>query len=239
MTHIVICDDEPLHLQHTHDLTTAYTAGKPVTIETVDAAATLLEKVDAGYCPDIAILDVELGGDSGIDLAKTLNQRCPSCQIIFLTAFSRYASQAYFADHTWFVVKSEIDTYLPLALERAFHVLEAGKEPEASILVRQRRAMQKVPVSQILYLERCTYRTRIVTTEDALFSTQAPAELLKDLPENRFIRCHQSFWVNRDKILSLARNDFHLIDGTVIPISRTYKKSAADLFCSTIKNRFV
>ena len=59
---------------------------------------------------------------------------------------------------------------------------------------------------------------------------QTPEELLSTLDDSLFIRCHQSFWVNRSKIFSLVGDSFHLIDGSEILISRTYKKEAAQAF---------
>lgn len=43
---------------------------------------------------DIAFLDIEMGGFSGLDLAKKCKDLCPTVNIIFVTGFSQYAMDA-------------------------------------------------------------------------------------------------------------------------------------------------
>ena len=42
-----------------------------------------------GPAPDIAILDIELGGKSGLQLAAKLNEQHPACQVVFLSSFQQ------------------------------------------------------------------------------------------------------------------------------------------------------
>ena len=231
MLNIVICDDTPVQLQYTHKLVSSYFSGKNITLFDFGSAEDLLSHISGGLLPHIAILDIELGTANGISLAKELNALCPGCQIIFLTAYSQYASDVYYAKHAWFVIKKDIEKYLPSALEKATSSAKTGMfEEEPWLLVKIRHTQQRIPVSSILYLERITYRTRIVTVNKEIVCGQAPKELLEHLPNDLFIRCHQSYWINMGKIFSQKANEFHLIDGTAIPISRTYKKSALEAF---------
>ena len=53
--------------------------------------------------------------------------------------------------------------------------------------------------------------------------------MLEELPDT-FIRCHQSFIVNRDYVRNVEGNQFLLSSGNVIPISKKYAKNVKDLF---------
>ena len=57
--------------------------------------------------PDIALLDIELPGRSGLDAAAELRQRLPSCQVLILTTFGRpgYLRRAMEAGAAGFLVK--------------------------------------------------------------------------------------------------------------------------------------
>ena len=44
---------------------------------------------------DVALLDIEMPGMSGIELAKRLKEICPDVNIIFATAYSEYALEAF------------------------------------------------------------------------------------------------------------------------------------------------
>jgi two-component system response regulator DesR len=57
--------------------------------------------------PDVALLDIELPGRSGLDAAAELRQRLPSCQVLILTTFGRpgYLRRAMEAGAAGFLVK--------------------------------------------------------------------------------------------------------------------------------------
>lgn len=230
MLKIVICDDEPRHLKNAHKLVLALLRDTAVRICGLSDPQELLSLLNTSYTPDIAILDVEMPGVDGITLARHINARCPDCRIIFLTGFQQYAPDVYLADHLWFVLKTSVEKYLPLALEKAVAELRGEGKERLSFTVRIQRTDRRVYVDEVLYLERVTYHTRIVTLQDSFFVTQAPAKLLAALPEGTFIHCHQSFWANSSKICSQIGNDFVLTNGSTVPISRAMKKAATEAF---------
>ena len=229
MVNIFLCDDIPMQLHCVRDLVADYTQQISAQIFCFEAPADLLAALGE-TTPDIAVLDIDLGRDSGIELAKQLNAACPNCQIIFLTAYSDYASEVYFAEHAWFVLKKDITKYLVPALDKALDTLSGGFHDVPALWVRKRRSVEKIPVSEVLYLERRGHQTAIVRLHGTELCRQAPEDLLSAMRDNPFIRCHQSFWVNRAKIFSLVGSSFHLIDGSEVLISRSYRKEAVRLF---------
>ena len=113
MLKIAICDDNEQHLQYTTSLVKKELASHLIEIMLFFDAEQMLKTIDTEKkSPDIAILDIVLGKDNGIELAKQLNQLLPGCKIIFLTGYADYASASYEADHIWFVLKSASETYL-------------------------------------------------------------------------------------------------------------------------------
>ena len=97
-------------------------------------------------------------------------------------------------------------------------------------MLQQQRTQRRVPLKNVLYLERVTYRTRVKTLDGELYVRTAPMELIRHLPADSFVRCHQSFWVNVEKISALVGKSFLLADGSKVPISRTYRQSAIEEF---------
>ncbi|MFF2651957.1 response regulator [Streptomyces sp. NPDC058045] len=57
--------------------------------------------------PDVALLDIELPGISGLDAADRLRERCPGCRVLILTTFGRpgYLRRAMEAGAAGFLVK--------------------------------------------------------------------------------------------------------------------------------------
>ena len=54
---------------------------------------------------DLAILDIELGTASGLDLCRTMLQINPSTNVVYLTAFPDYSLDAWETDACGFMVK--------------------------------------------------------------------------------------------------------------------------------------
>lgn len=229
MLKLFLCDDNPLHLQHEAAYIGLLSLGAEYELETFAEPRRVLARIQEGVFPDIAVLDIEMPKVDGISLAEKLNQLCPHCRIIFLTGYTDYTYDAYYADHIWYVLKTDMEKYLPAALKKA--VAGSNKNPsEPYLLIQQHRTQRRLPMKTVLYLERVTYRTRVKTIDEELYVRAAPMELIRHLPSDSFIRCHQSFWVNAEKISALVGKSFLLVDGSKVPISRTYRQSAIEEF---------
>lgn len=229
MLKLFLCDDDPLHLQHEEAYIRSLCLDAEYALETFAEPSCVLARIQEGDCPDIAVLDIEMPKVDGISLAKKLNQLCPRCKIIFLTGYTDYTYDAYYADHIWYVLKTEMKKYLPAALKKAI-AGASGAPVEPYLMLQQQRTQRRLPVKSVLYLERVTYRTRVKTLDGELYVRAAPTELIKHLSSDSFIRCHQSFWVNAEKISTLVGKSFLLADGSKVPISRTYRQSAIEEF---------
>ncbi|WP_030192467.1 response regulator transcription factor [Streptomyces sp. NRRL S-87] len=70
--------------------------------------------------PDIALLDIELPGRSGLDAAADLRERCPDCRVLILTTFGRpgYLRRAMEAGAAGFLVKDGPVEELAAAIRR-------------------------------------------------------------------------------------------------------------------------
>ncbi len=232
MLKLFICDDNLLHLAHE----IAYLSSLPIRsefeLQAFSAPNELFTRIRSGDVPDIAVLDIEMPKVDGISLAESLNRLCPHCKIIFLTGFTQYSYDAYYADHIWYVLKTDMEKYLPAALEKAISLLQETQS-EPFLAVQQQRTLRRLPLRKVLYLERVTYRTKVKTMEEEIYVRAAPAEMICHLPSGSFIHCHQSYWVNAEKISTMIGKSFLLTDGSSVPISRTYRQAAMEAFCST------
>ncbi|MFE9629967.1 response regulator [Streptomyces sp. NPDC006463] len=70
--------------------------------------------------PDVALLDIELPGRSGLDAAADLRTRCPGCRVLILTTFGRpgYLRRAMEAGAAGFLVKDGPVEELAAAVRR-------------------------------------------------------------------------------------------------------------------------
>ncbi|HST88589.1 MAG TPA: response regulator transcription factor, partial [Ktedonobacterales bacterium] len=71
--------------------------------------------------PDVALLDIEMPGASGLDVAAELHARLPACRVIMLTTFGRpgYLRRAMESGVVGFLVKDAPAAQLAAAIRRA------------------------------------------------------------------------------------------------------------------------
>jgi two-component system, LytTR family, response regulator len=111
---VLVADDEPLAREMVANL-----LKEDAEIETVlecgDARAA--RDIIARQQPDIAFLDIEMPEMTGLEIAQTASDRGPI--IVFITAFSHYAPQAFGVNAVDYVLKPFSDRRFSEALQRA------------------------------------------------------------------------------------------------------------------------
>lgn len=232
MLRIAVCEDLALHLENAvmrvqqvmHKNSRAY--------EICDffSSGEMWRRVEEGWLPQIAILDIEMEGENGILLAKRLNKKVPDCRIIFLTSYIDYAPEVYETQHIWFVVKNRADEYFEPAMNKALESLDKDNATAPAILIRENGRKILVPIRDILYIGKVGRKAQIHCLDREYYDTRRPAQLISESLDKYFLRCHQGYWVNFQMIKELDHEEFVLQEGTHIPISRTYRDSARRVF---------
>src|SRR5207237_325487 len=83
---VVIVDDHPVFRD---GLRQCLEAGKTIRVlATVGSGENLWRALRAHGRPQIVLMDVELSGESGIDLTRALHEKHPEVRVVMLTAFS-------------------------------------------------------------------------------------------------------------------------------------------------------
>ncbi|WP_255951642.1 response regulator [Streptomyces odontomachi] len=126
--------------------------------------------------PDVALLDIELPGCSGLDAAATLRTECPDCRVLILTTFGRpgYLRRAMEAGVAGFLVKDGPVEELAAAIRRvlagetvvdpvlAAAALSAGPNPltarECDVLKASADGATVADVAALLHLSESTVR---------------------------------------------------------------------------------
>ncbi|MGF7217200.1 DNA-binding LytR/AlgR family response regulator [Spirosoma lacussanchae] len=173
---------------------------------------------------DLLFLDVKMPDISGIDLVKCL-PRVP--MVIFTTAYSDFAVEGFELDAVDYLLKPFSLARFLKACTKALdiHTLRAGGAPEF-IFVKTGYEEEKVLLDEILYVEAEGNYLSLVLTGRKLLSRQTMADLLQQLPPDRFVRVHRSYCVAIPKITRLARQEI-TVGSHVIPIGASYEDALA------------
>jgi DNA-binding LytR/AlgR family response regulator len=177
---------------------------------------------------DILFLDIYMPGLSGIQTAQKIRAIMKDVKIIFVSSSNEHYPEAYDVFAFNYLIK-------PLNRKKLYDVLD-----QALMNISQERRQQlqfcykgisyRILCKDILYIES---KDKIIlfymSDRTTLQCYSKLDDILKQLPEEIFIRCHQSFAVNILHITEMAENYFR-IGPLVINISKKHRKVSKDKY---------
>lgn len=218
MLKIAICEDLSLHQKRLSEKV-HHCLNEPHTIDTFSSIAEFKNYCTGSDQPfDIIFMDIELGDGSGIQLSQKINQLYPLSQIVYITAYPEYSSEVYESEHVWFIDKQKLDTFLPLALNKALHSIRLTQSLHLNF--SWKKVDYAVLQGEIIYIERSLRVSEIHTGKQVYKTSEKLEDLLKQLTST-FILCHRSYIINMSKITSFQKNTVILNEKFSIPVSRS------------------
>ena len=221
MLSIAICDDMPEHSVRLHALLNAALPPESSISEFQSAEALTRSFETCAY--DLFFLDIELGSDSGIQLAKRINDRFPHAQIVFVTANIINAVDVGEANHTYFLTKPVDPAKLKSALDRVTRQMQGNAGQRLSVTLRG-GGSAILAAGDILYCERTKRTTTLMCVGETLISPESLEELEAKLPKLLFARPHNSFLVNLAHVGKLERTAVYLDNGASVSVTNQRKK---------------
>ncbi|UYQ94975.1 response regulator transcription factor [Chitinophaga horti] len=172
---------------------------------------------------DLIFLDINIGELSGIRLLETAH---PPCEVIITTAYHEYALKGFDLNVTDYLLK-------PFTFERFVQAVDKAQASLAKssaapgkkyIFVKTEYRLEKVMLSDILYIEGMRDYRKVHTIAKKIMTLQTFREFEQNIPPAIVCRVHKSYMVGIDKIDAIERDEIS-IAGNIIPISETYKKA--------------
>ena len=226
----IIIEDEPLALKRTADFVNKIPFLN--LMGTFDNSINGLFYLKANKV-DLLFLDINMDELSGIELLE--NSKIES-QVIITTAYQKYALKGYELNVTDYLLKPfTFDRFLKAvskAQENINKSLSMSTVQPESIFVKTENRLEKINISDILYIEGMRDYRRIHTVNKRIMTLQNFSELEQILPSNLVCRVHKSYMVGINKIESIERRRIKILD-QIIPISETY----IELFSQVINKR--
>jgi len=222
---VLIVDDERLARQ---ELT--FLLEEIGSIEVVGEAADGIEALDriVEHEPDVVFLDVQMPGRTGFEVAREVLARGLSPEIVFVTAFDRYAVEGFEVNAVDYLLKPVEPARLKQAVARARGRLQSGRHQASRadpnhdldrivklIADRQRPSNQLalkvddrfllVEAADIIYASLVDDEIRVVTDGLVGISNyRSMDELHARLDPDVFWRVHRSHLVNIKKIKEIV-----------------------------------
>jgi two-component system LytT family response regulator len=242
----LIIDDEPIARQRIRRLL----AREPDFHLIGDfGSVTECEALDASAVPDLLLLDVRMPGRNGFDLLATLEARGVHPFVIFVTAYSEYAVDAFGVDAVDYLLKPFDDERFAKAIARARALFDKERAAEADpprtpdagepapasaprlrdrLLVNDGGRVLFVPSRDIELVQAAGKHVKIFVSGHCYLARQALCDVEARLDSRHFVRVHRTTIVNVEQIVELHplfHGDCEIVlrRGTRVTLSRRFR----------------
>jgi two-component system response regulator AlgR len=165
--------------------------------------------------PDVVLMDIRMPGMDGIEAASYINRMDNPPAIIFTTAFSDRALNAFETHAVDYLLKPIKLSRLEAALEAAKRMNKAQmsqlREDEAigsrqKICVKNRGSLDLIPVEEIIYFQ-ADQKYVTLRTADQEYLIEESLKALEEEFSQHFIRIHRNALVAQKTLTGLTKNN--------------------------------
>ena len=151
---------------------------------------------------DVMFLDISMPKTNGMELAEALHKLKNPPQVVFVTAYSEYALDAFGVDATDYLMKPVETDRLAQALDKIVEHIKPLNLPVSveRIPVVKSGSKVLVPIDQIRFIEAKDDYSCIYTESDRFLSTISLQKLEDRLVGHGFFRIHRSYIVNLEYV---------------------------------------
>lgn len=202
-------------------------AGISYTVNLFPSAEELEKALSSQADPfDLLLLDIQMQGMTGMELAKALRLRGDRVSIIFITGCEDYLREGYSVQPVHFLLKPVSRQALAGALRTDW---ELNHKPK-NIVLRIAGKTVSLPLSDIRYIESFNHSVVVHQADKTPSYPLSLTEVERLLPSGQFSRCHNSYLVNMEYVDEFVRRELFLRGGERLPMGRTYYKAFQSAF---------
>jgi two-component system LytT family response regulator len=245
---VLIADDEPM-ARHRLKRFLLKAADVTVVSECGDGASAVAAIRE--HDPDVVFLDVQMPKLNGFEVVRTIGaEQMPA--VIFVTAFDRFAMQAFDAQALDYLLKpfgeervrkalARLRTFLNGSTRREFQgrltglLTATGNNKANCLLVREKDRVLVLRPNEIDWVEADGDYVRLHVGQEAHFIRSTMTHMEERLASEGFVRIHRSRLVNLDRIKELRP----VFQGESVVILKTGARLNASQGClKELQDRF-
>lgn len=214
---VAICDDEIEQIAELRRLLEQWAAQRSValTVDSYVSGESFLFSYPDRPC-SLLLLDIEMDGLSGMELAQKLRGQGDMLPIVFVTGYSEYMGDGYEVEALHFLVK-------PVDRVRLFSVLDRYLDrhiPEKEFLIKTDVGVIHLSPDAIHYCEAMGKKVNLYLSGGQVLVGDMGISAVKASLTEDFVQCHRSYLVNLRYVRSIRRDEVSLDSGVRIPVSR-------------------
>lgn len=182
----------------------------------------LLERLSEAKC-DILLLDIDMPGLNGLEIAAKLGSLPEKPLLIFVTSHDELVYDSLQFHPFGFVRKGYLEKELPKILADCVQEINCH---EKHFCFHANNSEIKLPLDDILYFEAEGNYLKLFAKSGEYRFRDTITSVENALCDSGFVRVHKGFLLNQSAVKILSSDKAELIDGTLLPIGRSYGENA-------------
>lgn len=182
----------------------------------------------------LLVLDIEMGGISGLELAKKIRLQDGDIPILFVTGYDEYMQYGYDVAALHYLLK-------PVQKEKLFQVLDKlgeREESQMSLIVNAGNEVRRLSLSAIFYVEADGHGSILHTADETVPVRESFGEIERQLlSAEEAVKCHRAYLVNLRYVSAIRGAELILDHGERLPIARSRMKDVQSAFLRYYKDR--
>lgn len=174
----------------------------------------------------IFLIDIDLGKNNGIEIAKQIRKISNKAIILFISAHENFVFDVFDVKPLMFVRKANINTELPKAIKKATMEYQ---EDNKTFTLRYNNEIRTIRIREIQYVEIYNGLCEIHTKQTVHYVRKTIKSLYDELSKKYFIFISKSVFVNMYHINSVNDNCVYIEDEK-LDISRRNLKKVKDIY---------
>lgn len=228
---IALCDDRPDQLENLRSMILAWN-GESVSVFCYDNGDALLQ-AHRSTPFDIIFLDILMPLLNGMEAARELRQFDKTVRLVFLTASSDFAVEAFSVKASNYLLKPLDAGKLHACLDELAEDFHASAR---KICIRGIHSLHQIPVTDIEYIESQNKRILFVLSSGETILSGEPLYTYEEklTLEDGFFKCSRSFIVNIHRIDTFTTKEIRTRSGARISISRSCHREFEKAYFSVL-----
>ncbi len=226
---IAICDDERDEIAKIQNAIAEIQGNYQV--NAYQSGSALLDAVRQGAAYALVFCDIYMKDENGMETAKELQRISPETAIVFTTASTEHAVEAFSIQALHYLVK-------PVRAEDVIEVLRRlGKkrEPRHTLTLCVERNMTVLFQDDIIRVTAQHHRTLITSVKDTMFSIWKPYGEIRALLDDSFLHIKKGVSVNMRYIEKMTAQKCFMKDGSEFLLRRDMAKELRERYYDFVK----
>jgi DNA-binding LytR/AlgR family response regulator len=233
---IAVCDDEHQQTEYIKMLVSKWADENniKITVDLFDSAESFKSAWSEAQRFDILLLDIQMGGQNGVELAKDLRSTDENLIIVFITALTDYMLEGYDVSALHYLVKPVQEHKFFDVLDKAYKNLTQSKK---FLIVNSDGKDCKILFDNIVYIEASKHYVTIKTTDGAEYEVRRNISSIEKELDNSFFRCQRSYIIMLKHVKHISKTEVLLDNGKIISLSRNIYKDLYNAFIKYFKGK--